>query len=860
MVLNEGALPKYWATLLRFMVVKYAPFYDLFPPHIRATLGGMTEQNDLSPELDPEWEPIPWESNHPPDSPAERTCSPLESVDLAHFFGPSGPLAATLEGYELRPSQLRMAEGVKEAILSWSTALIEAPTGTGKSIAYLLPALFSGRTVVVATANKSLQSQLYTKDIPFLGQVLGREIEAVLVKGRSNYVCTYKWEKEAWVQERIALYDREDEQVAFLRDWLAETETGDVDDLPFELDSNLRPRVVSFPDDCLHRDCPYYLDQCWVNHMRDRAAEAQVVITNHHLLLTALQLGEMGERLLPPASIYVIDEAHQLESTATSVFEVEVTNYTLEQLLNRAVFKEHVDEDRLDELRFHNTLAFQEVEALSDSASYRIESDLEELKKLSSRLADLQAEMKTNHPYRSAEDDQDDEHAEERANYDLALEALGSLSAKLATIATGSHDDRIVRYAEKVYGQRSVSLRVHAAPIDPADLLTKFLFDAEERSVICTSATLATNDHFEHFKHRCGVLDAGVELVASPVFDYPKQALLYQPALPAYNWRNKDGYYDGVAGEIERLLEVSRGRALCLFTNWNGLRQVYERLSASEDGTIWPVRAQGDGARDALLSWFQETPYSVLLATRSFWEGVDLPGEDLSLVVVDKMPFPTPSDPLHSARMQALDDAEQGSSFGQYMLPLMTLSLKQGFGRLIRRSSDQGVVAILDERLTSKSYGRRARRDLPPARFSRAFRDVHHFFRDVLDSQVDFALNVRAWADPENDERGPVHWQWRLLRLQDGKFDSRSGVAHLESPVQGEIWAAVEGLHNLRGRIKRAKRTPGTFGVELRCSLAAGQTLAAGDLGDDLRKAWVNECAVWRTIDVLPLPDLDKTS
>ena len=229
----------------------------------------------------------------------------LAAFDAPTFFGPSGPLAAQMYGYEQRPSQVEMAAGVRQAILEHKHALIEAPTGTGKSIAYLVPAILSGKTVVVSTANKSLQSQLFQKDIPFLRQVLGREIRAVLVKGRSNYVCNLKWEKELAEQKYISLYDREDDQVKFMRTWLDETETGDVDELPFVLGSDLRPRVVSFPDDCLHGDCRHDEDNCWVNFMRDAAAEAQVIITNHHLLLNALELGFAGERILPPASVYV---------------------------------------------------------------------------------------------------------------------------------------------------------------------------------------------------------------------------------------------------------------------------------------------------------------------------------------------------------------------------------------------------------------------------------------------------------------------------------------------------------------------------------------------------------------------------
>nr|HRJ44701.1 ATP-dependent DNA helicase [Caldilineaceae bacterium] len=519
------------------------------------------------------------------------------------FFGVDGPLAQVLEGYEMRPSQLQMAEAVKNAVLQKRAAVIEAPTGTGKSIAYLLPALLSGRTVVVATANKSLQSQLYLKDIPFLRRVLNREISAVLVKGRSNFICTLKWEKEEPNQRMIGMYERESEQVTYLRSWLESTDTGDVDDLPFLLESDLRPRIVSYPDDCLHRECRHYTDHCFVNWMRDKARQAQVLITNHHLLLNALQMGEAGFGILPEAAVYVVDEAHQLEATATSVFEVEVSDYALTQLLARAAFKEHVAEERLDELRMYNSLAFTEVDRLSFDNVYRVESELEDMKKLAAALKGLQHEMKLQNPYQKTDEkpapNPEDSKAEAKASYELALESLGSLYAKLETLATSKRDGLVVRYAERVKGQR-ISLRLHAAPIDPSGLLTEYLFGLEDKTVICTSATLATDSHFEHFKARCGVGEGGIDLVVPTVFDYPSQALLYQPSLPAYDWRAKDVYYKAVAGEIERLLEASRGRALCLFTNWSGLQHVREELT----GSIWPLRAQGDYPRDALLDWF----------------------------------------------------------------------------------------------------------------------------------------------------------------------------------------------------------------------------------------------------------------
>lgn len=776
--------------------------------------------------------------------------SPLETADLSALVGERGRLAETMPDYEARPGQAEMAEVVKQAILEECTALIEAPTGTGKSIAYLLPALLSERTVVVATANKSLQNQLFRKDIPLLAEVLGKPVEAVVVKGRSNYVCNLKWEKESVERKRLALYDKEDEQVTFLRRWLGETGTGDIDDLPFVPSNDLRTRVVSFPDDCIGRSCGHFEDNCFVNQMRDKARQAQVIITNHHLLLNALELGEIGFAILPEASIYVIDEAHQLESTATSVFEVETSDYALEQLLARAVFNAHLEQEQLESLRWQNRLAFAEAEGLSEGKVFRLDSELEELQKLAGGLKQVQDELRQANPYELPEEEGrpqlTPDETEDAANYDLAVKGLGSLAAKFQAVASGSLDDRVVRYGEKISGSRHLRLRLHATPIDPADELAKHLFAEEGRTVICTSATLATDGNFDHFKSRCGVKRQTHEFVAGQVFDYAQQAVLYQPQLPAFDWRERERFYDGVAAEIERLLNVSRGRALCLFTSWTGLRQVQERLA----DVVWPLKAQGKLPRNRLLDWFRETPHSVLLATKSFWEGVDLPGDDLSLVVLDKLPFPSPSDPLHEARMNVLDEAKAGSSFNRYTVPLMTLALKQGFGRLIRRKTDRGVVAILDERLSSRRYGNRTRRDLPPARFSRQVRDVHEFYRNALGSKADFALNVSANEDEGTKE---TKWRWQLVRLQDGKTDDQTSALAACSTTEAEIQAALAGIRNLRNRIEGAGRFTSSFGVELRCSAEAQRSLSGGELPPALGLNWADECAVWRSLEIIGL-------
>ena len=825
----------------------------------------MSEQEleyiDLRDEFIPDADDLGWRPEGD-DPDAAPDFSALAEADLAAFFGPDGPLARHLDGYEARPSQLEMAQAVKRAILARGHALVEAPTGTGKSIAYLVPALLSGQRVVVSTANKSLQNQLYAKDIPFLRTVMGRAIDAVLVKGRSNFVCLHKWAQEAPIREQMALYDTEDRQVRELTKWLDETDTGDVDDLAFNLTADLRPRIVSYPDDCLHEVCTHFGD-CFVEKMRNRAAEAQVLITNHHLLLNALELGYAGHRLLPPAALYIVDEAHQLEQIATAVYETTASDFSVEQLLTRKVLRDTLGEDVADEISAQNLIAFQQVSHLSRDNSYRVEGPLDGLHQLGKRLEEVARILKERGERLAARGEQralSQEEAEELRAFQLAVEVTGSTARKLLTVATDKHDGDYVRYVTRVFDRRKVTLEIHAAPINPAEQLAQYLFHAEEedepvaRTVVCTSATLATGSAFDHFKRRGGIRATAEEQVLPTVFDYPQQTLLYQPPLPAYNYRSPATYYDAAAAEMERLLEVSRGRALCLFTSWSGLEQVAQRLRHPDRPTVWPIRAQGDAPRNALLEWFIRTPNSVLLATRSFWEGVDIPGDDLSLVVLDKMPFPTPGDPLHSARMRAVEEAGD-SSFGQYMLPMMTLALKQGFGRLIRRSSDRGVVAILDERLTSKGYGRQVRQDLPPARFSRNFRDVHKFYQAALGQSTEFALNL--WLDADGD--GDVHWRWQVLRLQDGRAEDADGVWRAMPPADAAARAGAEALANLRQRIERAGHDVGRYAVEVRVPQAVTAALATVSDGatSALLSAWRQETEPWQAIDYVAIADTD---
>ena len=773
-------------------------------------------------------------------------------------------------GYEQRPSQVEMAAGVRQAILEHKHALIEAPTGTGKSIAYLVPAILSGKTVVVSTANKSLQSQLFQKDIPFLRQVLGREIRAVVVKGRSNYVCNLKWEKELAEQKYISLYDREDDQVKFMRTWLDETETGDVDELPFVLGSDLRPRVVSFPDDCLHGDCRHDEDNCWVNFMRDAAAEAQVIITNHHLLLNALELGFAGERILPPASVYVIDEAHHLEQIATC--RLRDGRHRLHG--RTAADPDHAQGARADEeieqLRYLNTLAFQEVSNQSRDNAFQVQGELESMRQLGSALGKLGQRLKQANPY-AAEVEQAaparrapaEDVAEKNRYYELAVETVNSAATKLSTVATNRYDDKMVRYAVRLFERRYISIeaarRAHrpGEPAEPISLSARRTTRASPSTarssaparrwrptaVSCTSRRAAASP--KPGSSACCRRSSTTRSRRCSTSRRCRPTTTRPPMPTTMPWPPKSsGCSKSAAGAPSACSPTGAGCSRS--TNACRLRRA---------AVIWPVRAQGDAPRDALLAWFKETPHSVLLATRSFWEGVDIPGDDLSLVVLDKMPFPTPGDPLHGARMRAIEQ-EGRSSFGEYMAPADDLGAQAGLWppdppqQRPRRGGDPRRTAEQQGLWAPRTPGSAACA-LQPRLQGRA----SLLSRSEREGHPEFALNV--WATQKMPASGSgMAWRWQLVRLQDGRADSGDGVQYpAPDPAAAEIHAIQQGLSDLRRRIERGGHVANRYSVEIRCSAATAAQLTGSPGAAPLPPTWEAEQAHWKALIFAPVRD-----
>ncbi|MBN1936907.1 MAG: ATP-dependent DNA helicase [Anaerolineae bacterium] len=716
--------------------------------------------------------------------------------DFKFILGPNGPIAGHLGEYEHRPAQIKMAQVVWRAIQEERDALIEAGTGTGKSIAYLVPVLLSGKTLIISTANKALQSQLYEKDVPFVRDALGLDFDTVLIKGRQNYVCWRKYQVELPQQRAFAqidgvqVYDLDE-----LDRWVRSTDSGDLEELPIVLDGDTLANMTCPAEECLHRECLYY-DRCFVMKVRQAAAEAQVVITNHHLLISDLRLRAIGGVSLPDSEVLICDEAHQIEAVATSIFETTVTDYLVPALLLRRLVRDHVPANQLDKLAEDNRTFFDRVRAAMSESAAKLVGDWEEGLRLSRTLRDVGKTLEKNNPYKG------EPESEDNIRFGMTIQAVNAASDAIKAVSRGDKDGDVVRYAEQVR-QRHIGLIVHAAPISAAEPLGKYLFG--EHTVICTSATLSAGGNFDLFRSRCGVPENALDLIGAPVFDYQQQAMIYLPQLPTFDWQNREQYFDTVAEETARLLEVSRGRAFCLFTSWSGMEHVVDKL---RETLPWPVLVQGEQPRSELLRLFKSTSHSVLFATKSFWEGVDVPGDALSLVIIDKLPFPSPNDPLHEARSEQITE-QGGNAFIEYTLPIMTLNLKQGFGRLIRTKSDRGIVAILDNRLSVKRYGSGVVASLPSARVSRNFADVYRFF-SVPPFDTEYALTV--WLAAE--EGADIHYRWRLTRLSDGKSRQGNGIA--AHPLLARWAGTLAGVTQLQAAIAQGKRQAGDFKLELR--------------------------------------------
>ena len=634
-----------------------------------------------------------------------------KAVTVRQFFSKSGPLSRWHPNFEYRHGQLQMAEAVESALAEKKHLIVEAGTGTGKTLAYLLPAILSGKRVVVSTGTKNLQEQLFFKDIPFLAQHLG-PLRVAYMKGRANYACRqkiYDAEKEPVLEgfEEVA-----DFQV--IREWEKTTETGDRAEIrTLPENSAAWAKLDARSDLCTGQKCPQF-ERCFITLMHQRAQESDIIIVNHHLFFADLAVkGDERGAIIPDYGAVIFDEAHDVEDVAGQYFGVSVSTYQFEELARDVAALSHRKQFGSQELdRILITLGdcaarfFALFPSADGRAGFRSHEAFliqnEDVYRDALRaleLVALQLELLKTAPEES-----------------LLLVARARDLARRLEFWMESGDRRYVYWIDR----RGRGTFLQATPIEISQILDERLFDSVD-TVVLTSATLAVAGAFDYTKERLGLRNARTLVVPSH-FDYGRQALLYVPqSLPD---PRSPAFAASAAEEIIELLTLSRGRAFVLFTSYQQMRLIYDRVSLD---VPYQTLMQGTGPRSALLEEFRSTPNAVLFATSSFWQGVDVPGEQLSCVIIDKLPFAVPSDPVVEARIAAIKN-EGGDAFSGYQVPQAAIALKQGFGRLIRSRTDRGVLALLDNRITKSRYGQIFFDSLPPYRFTTSRQDVEKFF------------------------------------------------------------------------------------------------------------------------------------
>lgn len=684
----------------------------------------------------------------------KRTLIELPVVQNEHGYdaravlGPGGHIAGQLAGYEHRPEQLDMAELVGQAIAGELHAVIEAGTGTGKSLGYLVPAILSGARTIVSTADKALQGQIWLKDIPFLQSVMPVPFKAALLKGRGNYVCLNRVEalRETLANPLVeagAFRSLEASQVwPDVDRWISETESGDVESLDYSLPYDLQADITTDSDGCLGQKCPQF-GACFVEAAKAAAKQANVVIVNHALLLRDLEVRAATDghvSVIPDSTVIVLDEAHHLEEAATEAFGTEITGGRFTRIrarLDRLTVKsrslrspEHAE--RAENWRLRGEVLGAQWDGIdaelygrlarSKTSAQKLGDDLEVFRGAIEAASALGRDMSDGAPTWLEED-------EREAWRKLAI-TVGKLTEDLRAAAQPAETLNIIRYVE-LDNKRIV---VHVKPIDVADELREKLWGAWP-SVIATSATISTDGGFEYWTERVGLdADKRAELIVGSPFDYVHNSLIYLPqdgnAFDSSRFRQGEAamdYSERMASEIERLILASNGRAFVLFTSYRMMRDIHERLAPR---LRYTVLRQGDAPRPALVAQFKADGQAVLFGTKSFWEGVDVQGDALSLVIIDKLPFAPPDDPTWEAKCEAVNRKfkDKWAWFNRLAIPTAQIALKQGFGRLIRTRSDRGVVALLDGRLTTKGYGSRIIKSLPPATVTRSLDAVRAFY------------------------------------------------------------------------------------------------------------------------------------
>jgi ATP-dependent DNA helicase DinG len=640
---------------------------------------------------------------------------------LARLFAADGALAACVDGFGLRPQQLEMAAAILRAIEDSGTLVLEAGTGVGKTFAYLVPAFLAGGKVIVSTGTKTLQDQLFERDVPAVRKALATGATAALLKGRANYLCLYRLER-AHGEARLGTRE-EAAQLHRIERFALQTRSGDRAELA-DVPENapIWAHATSTRDNCLGQSCPRYRD-CFVMRARKNALEADVVVVNHHLFFADVVLRDEGvAELLPACNTVILDEAHQLPDTARLFFSETVSSGQLVELARdaRAELRAaggaspalEAQATQLEKSARDLRLAFgAEAARMAWSQALRRSGVEPALGALAGALETLAGALAA--------------QAERSEGLAACARRAGDAAARIERLRATA-DDAQVRWVE-VFSQ---AVQLHVTPLSAARPFRRQL-EGHPRAWIFASATLAVGDDFSHFTRELGLEDARSARWPSP-FDYARQARLYVPrGLP--DDPNDSSYTDAVVEAALAAIKASRGRAFLLFTSLRALRRAHERLQ--DEAIEHPLLVQGTGSRSELLRRFRELGNAVLLGSQSFWEGVDVRGEALSLVVIDKLPFAPPDDPVLAARIDALR-AKDLNPFSRLQLPMAVLQLKQGAGRLIRDFSDRGVLMICDPRLFTRGYGRLIRASLPPMPLTREIGDVEAFFAAAPSTRI----------------------------------------------------------------------------------------------------------------------------
>src|ERR1700722_3045050 len=634
----------------------------------------------------------------------------MRHLSARELLGPDGPFAKEVPGFAPRESQQAMADAVEEAIANGHSLIAEAGTGTGKTFAYLVPALRSGKRVIVSTGTKTLQDQLFHRDLPRVRDVLGARLRTSLLKGRANYLCLYRLD-QTHKEGRLASREQATHLQA-TRAWALRTSSGhrgEFADVPE--DSPLWPRVTSTAENCVGAECPMFAD-CFVVKARRAAQEADVVVVNHHLLFADLAIKQEGfGEILPGANAFILDEAHQIPELAGQFFSSSVTSRQITELANDALAESGSVSGALASLR-------ESVEAISPAVK-KARHSLDRLAPKGGFAAiendgDVQSDMHALNDALRALTDALGKQADRSRGLASGHERAENLHQRLQHGTDGSAGDAVHWYELSPHG-----FAFHATPLDLAPPL-RALREQSNATWIFTSATLSVAGEFQHFSRQLGLDDPVAMSLESP-FDFARQALAYVPkGLPE---PNEPSYTECVVAAARPVLDAARGRTFMLFTSHRALRRAAELLV----DIPYPLFVQGTAPRHQLLTEFRESGNGVLLGAASFWEGVDVAGEALSCVIIDKLPFAAPDDPVLEARLSALRESG-GNPFFDWQVPAAVIALKQGAGRLIRDIADRGVLMLCDPRITSRAYGKLFLKSLPPLPLTRDLADVQKFF------------------------------------------------------------------------------------------------------------------------------------